>query len=214
MAWLAESRLLFQQSGGEHRSGIEHPVAAFLAQAVQDQGDHDRAYTLYDEAVVEAQARGDRHAAAYALRHLARLHLRQGQAENAVACLRDGLPTLLDLKDRRCTPPTLEALAYGLAQLEQPDHATRLFAAADAMRQTTGMPTSQTDRAHQASERALLELQLGGDAFTACWTEGRFLSLEQAIGYALDASARAGSVFPTQQALESDQRRSRPLRQP
>jgi predicted ATPase/class 3 adenylate cyclase len=188
-AWLAEARSLFHESGGERRSGIEHPVAAFLAQAVQNQGDHERAYALYAEAHLEAQARGDRHAAAYALRHLGRLHLGRGQGEHAVSCLREGLPALLALKDRRCTPPSLEALAYGIRLRGQPSDATRLFAAAEAIRETTGMPLMPTDRAHQECERALLELQLGRGPFMAALAEGRAMSLEQAIGHALDVAA-------------------------
>jgi predicted ATPase/class 3 adenylate cyclase len=218
-AWLTEARSLFQRSGGEQRSGIEHPVVAFLAQAVHNQGDHQRAYGLYEEALAEAHARGDRHAVAYVLRHLGRLHLGDGQAEQAVQCLRGGLPALLELKDRRCTPPTLEALAYGLGRRDQWAEATRLFAAADALRETTGMRLIRTDRAHQESERTLLELRLGHDPFNAAWAEGQAMDLEQAIRYGLDASSDVATSVQPQPAIALDQasvrrssaRRSRPV---
>ena len=186
--WLTEARALFREHGGEQRSGIEHPIAAFLAQAMHEQGDHGAAYALYEESLAEAQGRGDRHAAAYALRHLARLHLEAGDAERAVAFLRESLPPLRELRDRRCTPASLEALAYAVGRRDQWADAARLFAAAEAMRDATGMPLMQRDRARQESERALLESRLGRDALAAAWTNGRLMSLSQAIDYALEAS--------------------------
>jgi len=187
-ALLAEARALFQEHGGEQRSGIEHPTAAFLAQAMQEQGDHAAAYALYEESLAEAQSRGDQHAAAYALRHLARLHLEAEDAERAVAFLRESLLPLRDLRDRRCTPASLEALAYAVGRRDQWADAARLFAAAEAMRDATGMPLMRRDRARQESERAFLESRLGSDALAAAWTNGRVMSLHQAIDYALEAS--------------------------
>ena len=186
--WLLESRALFRESGGERHFGIEHPVSAFLAQAMQDQGDHAGAYALYEEALAEASARQDRHAAAYALRHLGRLHLGQGQTERAVACVREGLPILLEMKDRRCTPPCLEALAYGILPREQPAEALRLLAAAEVIRESTGMPLGQADRARHEREYAAMEARLGREQFVVVWTEGREMSMERAIEYALGVS--------------------------
>jgi transcriptional regulator with AAA-type ATPase domain/predicted ATPase/DNA-binding SARP family transcriptional activator len=191
---LTEARALFREHGGEQRSGIEHPTAAFLAQAMHEQGDHAVAYALYEESLAEARSRGDRHAAAYAQRHLARLHLEAGDAERAVAFLRESLPPLRELRDRRCTPASLEALAYAVGRRDQWADAARLFAAAEAMRDATGMPLMRKDRARQESERALLESRLGSDALAAAWTNGRVMSLTQAIDYALEASVATRPV--------------------
>ena len=191
---LTEARALFREHGGEQRSGIEHPTAAFLAQAMHEQGDHAVAYALYEESLAEARSRGDRHAAAYAQRHLARLHLEAGDAERAVAFLRESLPALRELRDRRCTPASLEALAYAVGRRDQWADAARLFAAAEAMRDATGMPLMRKDRARQESERALLESRLGSDALAAAWTNGRVMSLTQAIDYALEASVATRPV--------------------
>jgi transcriptional regulator with AAA-type ATPase domain/predicted ATPase/class 3 adenylate cyclase len=187
-AALTEARALFREHGGEQRSGIEHPVASFLAQAMQEQGDHVAAYTLYEESLAEAEGRGDRHAAAYARRHLARLHLEAGDAERAVAFLRESLLPLRELRDRRCTPASLEALAYAVGRRDQWADAARLFAAAEAMREATGMPLMRRDRARQERERGVLEGRLGREALAAAWSNGRLMSLSQAIDYALEAS--------------------------
>jgi tetratricopeptide (TPR) repeat protein len=208
-SWLTDARSLFKEGGGERQSGIEHPVAAFLAQAVQENGDHERAYALYEEALEEARERGDRHAAAYALRHLGRLHLAQHQLEQAIRCLREGLPDLLELKDRRCTPPCLEALAYAVGRRDQSADATRLFAAATALRGKTGMPLIPYALAYQESELALLKLRLGLDSFSAAWVDGSAMNLEEAIALAMDASADHGAGFPAPQDDVSDQVRSR-----
>jgi predicted ATPase/class 3 adenylate cyclase len=203
-ALLAEARALFRQTGGEAASGIENPIAAFLAQAVQEQGDHKRAQALYEESLIEARARGDRHAAAYSLRHLARLCLRTGEAARATELVREGLTPLMELRDRRCTPPTLEVLAYALGQRKRPGDATRLFAAAQAIRDQSGMPPMRTDELAQARERASLEARLGKTAFAAAWSEGRGMTLEQALGYALKAS----STRPTSLSEATREQRS------
>jgi tetratricopeptide (TPR) repeat protein len=188
-ALLAEARALFRQTGGEAASGVEHPISAFLAQAVQERGDHERAQALYEESLVEAQARGDRHAAAYSLRHLARLCLRRGEAMRAAELIRQGLAPLIELRDRRCTPPALEVLAYALSQRRRPADATRLFAAAHALRDQSGMPLMRAEEQTQERERAVLEARLGRGAFASAWSEGRAMTLEQALGYALKTSA-------------------------
>jgi non-specific serine/threonine protein kinase len=208
-AWLTDARSLFLEGGGERQSGIEHPVVAFLAQAVQDNGNHERAYRLYEEAVTEARDRGDRHAAAYALRHLGRLHLAQNQIDHAIACLREGLPDLLELKDRRCTPPCLEALAYAFGRRDQSADAARLFAAAGALRDLTGMPLMPNAQAHQESELALLQLRLGLEPFRDAWTEGRMMGLDEAINYALNASLDRGVALHARWERVSNQEQSR-----
>jgi len=199
-ALLTEARALFRETGGEAASGIEHPIAAFLAQAVQEQGAHERARALYEESLVEAQARGDKHAAAYSRRHLARLRLRRGEAERAAALVREGLPPLMELCDKRCTPAALEVLAYALGLREQPADAARLFAAAQAMRDETGMPLMRAEQSTQERERALLEARLGKEEFDAAWAEGRAMTLEQAVGYAVEASSARppGSSEPSE----------------
>jgi predicted ATPase/DNA-binding SARP family transcriptional activator len=187
-AVLTEARVLFREHGGEQLSGIEHPVASFLAQAMQEQGDHVAAHALYEESLAEAEGRGDRHAAAYARRHLARLHLEAGDAERAVTFLRESLLPLRELRDRRCTPASLEALAYAVGRRDQWADAARLFAAAEAMREATGMPLMRRDRARQEGERGVLEGRLGREALAAAWSHGRMMTLSQAIDYALEAS--------------------------
>jgi non-specific serine/threonine protein kinase len=192
-ALLTEARALFRETGGEAASGIEHPIAAFLAQAVQEQGDHERARALYEESLVEAQSRGDRHAAAYSRRHLARLGLQRGEAERATELVKEGLPPLMELRDKRCTPAALEVMAYALGRRGEPADAARLFAAAQAIRDETGMPLMRAEQSTQERERAALEARLGREAFDLAWTEGRAMTLEQAVGYAVEASARKKS---------------------
>jgi transcriptional regulator with AAA-type ATPase domain/predicted ATPase/DNA-binding SARP family transcriptional activator len=199
-AALTEARALFREHGGEQRSGIEHPIAAFLAQAMQEQGDHAAAYTLYEESLAEAQGRGDRHAAAYAMRHLARLHLEAGDAERAVGFLREALLPLRELRDRRCTPASLEALAYAVTRRQQWADAARLFAAAEAMREATGMPLMRRDRARQEREREELESRLGREPLATAWKTGRSMTLSQAIDYALEASVAPDATDRPQRA--------------
>jgi hypothetical protein len=105
-----------------------------------------------------------------------------------VAFLRESLSPLRELRDRRCTPASLEALAYAVGRRDQWADAARLFAAAEAIRDATGMPLMRRDRARQETERGVLEGRLGREALAAAWKSGRLMSLHQAIDYALEAS--------------------------
>jgi tetratricopeptide (TPR) repeat protein len=186
-ALLVEARALFRELDGP--SGPEVPTAGWLAEVVQAQGDHDWAEHLWDEVRTEARSYGDGHAVAHALRELARLRRTQGETEQALSLLRESATLHLPLKDIRCASILLEDLGGVLCERGRPIHAARLFAAADGFREVTGKPLTKAQMLTHDRDLASVKQQLAPEDFAAGWAEGRAMTLEQAIVYALDASA-------------------------
>jgi predicted ATPase/class 3 adenylate cyclase len=185
-AWtlLEESRALFREVGAE--SGIDAPVAVFLAQVAKNRGDHERAISLFEDCLRAALGQGDTHAAASALRSLGELTQMRGDYERAAARLAESLRLLRELDDRSCAGTTLDSLAVLSAAHGDPKRAARLFAAAQASReaQSLTLPPPEQERLNQAAAAARMELDRG--AFDAAWAEGRAMTLDQAVAYALN----------------------------
>jgi predicted ATPase/class 3 adenylate cyclase len=186
---LIEARALFRGLGGE--SGPEVPTALWLAEVAQAQDDLERAQQLYDEVLAEARARGDGHAVAHALRELARLRRMQSDPDQPLTLLRESAALLVPLKDVRCAHICLEDFAGVLSEHNRPTDAARLFGAAAALRELVGKPLTRAQIMTHDRDVATVKHQLDPASFIAAWAEGRAMTLEQAVAYALDEQPSA-----------------------
>jgi non-specific serine/threonine protein kinase len=84
------------------------------------------------------------------------------------------------------TLPALECFACLACREEQFMRAARLFAVTERIRQETGVVVRPSRHVLYDREVAAVRQALGGAAFAAAWTEGRNLTLEQAVEYALE----------------------------
>jgi hypothetical protein len=130
----------------------------------------------------------------FILRSLAQLEMRQGDYARAAALLRERLLFSHRVGDRWNVPDTVEGLAWIANQAGHATRATRLYAAADALRQATGAMLLGDRRARRARRVHALREVLGETAMDRAWAEGRALSLEQtiALGLADDAPDAPG----------------------
>ena len=189
LALLAESRALFRELGGE--SGPEWPMVLLLADVTQGQGDLDRAEPLYDEALAEARTRGDIHAVAHGLRNWGRIRRLRGDAERAFTMLRESVLLLVPFKDVRCAYTCLEDFAAALCEHDRPADVARLFGAAEAVRELIGRPLDGGLLVHHDRAVASVRRRLAPEAFAAAWAEGRAMTMDQALAYALERPAPA-----------------------
>lgn len=93
----------------------------------------------------------------------------------------------------------MESLAWVEAAAGQPERAATLLGAADRLWETLGRPLQAYqhlvpyhDACEQAARRAL-----GDRKFRASWQDGRRLSIDDAIAYALDEKPRPASAPAT-----------------
>ena len=77
--------------------------------------------------------------------------------------------------------PTVEGLAVVVAQQGETTWATRLLAAASALRDSLGVPLPSVCRADYERSLAAARAQLGEQAFAAAWAEGQSMTWEQAL---------------------------------
>jgi hypothetical protein len=68
---------------------------------------------------------------------------------------------------------------------EEPQRAAKLFGAAEAIREATGHKPTDEEQVEEAKFMSRLRSMLSEAEFSALWAEGRALTMEQAIAFAL-----------------------------
>jgi non-specific serine/threonine protein kinase len=152
------------------------------------QGDYEKARALHGESLRRFREMGDRRGSAYALNNQATLMYRQGDYAAAWENHAESLKIRRELADRRGIAFSLEGIAILAAARQRVERAARLFGAARALRKTIGLPLAPVDRADYEHGLALARAGLREEAFEQAWSEGRAMTWEQAVAYALEES--------------------------
>jgi tetratricopeptide (TPR) repeat protein len=140
------------------------------------------------------------------LHNLGYVSLHTGDPERASDLFRESLALYRDQGDQRGIAECLVGLAGVLAELKQPETAARLLGAAHALREEIGARIWLANQPDYERSLAIIRGQLEEGAFTAAWTAGETLPVEQAI-----AEATVGvDVRPTPETSAS----SAPSRRP
>jgi len=168
----------------EHGSvlpGYAAHLRPIIAQAALAGGDLIAARSWADDAVATAPGWS---VLMLALTTRARVAIAQGEPEQAERDAHDALASAPDGFARVGAADNLESLATLAGDTGSYREATRLFGAAAAIRQRTGVVRFKVyDAGHTASVAALRDA-LGEHDFDAAWAEGAALSTEEAIAYA------------------------------
>ncbi len=175
---LYEESLMLFRALGDKRSVAN--ALDNLGIAVRDAGDAARAVALCEESLALRRELGDRGSIAYSLVSLGRVVQARGD-ERAQDLYREGLALCHDIGYREGIAPGLEGVATIAHACGQDERAARLFGAAAALRETLGAPLPLVDLPAHERAVAAVRLALGVDRFTAIWTTGREMTLEQVI---------------------------------
>ena len=122
---------------------------------------------------------------AIALSRLGQMVFRGGDYQRALALFQESLVLRRTLGSREGVARSLVGLASVALAQARPEHAARLFGAAEAMRDLVNAPLPPADRVDYERQLAALQKELDETTFAAAWAEGRAMTLEQAIEYAL-----------------------------
>jgi predicted ATPase/DNA-binding SARP family transcriptional activator/DNA-binding CsgD family transcriptional regulator len=148
-------------------------------------GDSERATALFEEALVKDREVGDTRGVAASLLNLGLAALIRADYRQADGLLKESLTILREVEDKRTVVECLEAMAAVSAARGQARRAARLWGAAELLREDLGAPLPSKERAilepHLASARSWLKQE----AWEAALTEGRAMSFEEAVEYAL-----------------------------
>lgn len=148
-------------------------------------GNYERAGTLYEECVRVYRDMGDQDEFPSILHNLAYVAEHRGEHARALDLFRDALMRERDIHNRAGVAECLVGIAVVLVAQGDPQLAARLFAAAEALRESVGASLWPADRAEH--ERGLIELGrlLDSESVAACWREGQSMTLEDAISKSL-----------------------------
>jgi uncharacterized protein HemY len=158
-----------------------------LGMLALDENDFATARARLEEAVALQREVGDRSAIAISLDTLGHIIQSQGDYGAARAMYEESLIINRELEDKRSIAFLLEHFGSLAALQGQPERALRLSGAAEALRGTIGAQLSPTDKEKLNETLDPARQALGDEVAAAMEAEGRAMTLEQAIGEALQA---------------------------
>jgi len=151
------------------------------------QGEYPVARKLLEEAIEMARSGDDATHLARCYVHLGYLALRENSPAEAYALLADGLRGFHDLGVSEGIQLALRGLAALAEAQRRAERAARLFGAAEALREGIGTVLPPVERSAYEEYVAAARTEMNEHDFTAAWAEGRVMSPDEAVGFALEA---------------------------
>ena len=191
---LAEARRLDDRALASVCAGIALSHLGALAYA---QGALPLATSRFDAALLDQRAIDDRWGIGFSLVGLGYAARDRGDAARAGALFAEGLAPFTEVGDRRIIALALDGVAGLAIAWGQPEIAARLFGAAAAQREASGLPVEPAFRAAHERDVVAARAALGEDAFAAGWATGAAAPLPAAVAEATGIAATAPETLPT-----------------
>jgi predicted ATPase/DNA-binding SARP family transcriptional activator len=186
---LERAQTLFEESIPLLRAqGAEQALALCLnnlAIIALGQERYEQARAYHRQGLEIHERLGDRQGIALALSNLAGVEAQAGNVAEAQEQFRQGLRLWQELGNKVGIAYSLTAMAQLCVAQEEMRKATLLFGASDALREAIQFPIPPVERGIYERSIEQAHTALGEAEFTATTTEGRLLTLEQALAYAL-----------------------------
>jgi tetratricopeptide (TPR) repeat protein len=150
-------------------------------------GDYERARKFHEQNLEGFRELRGRFALAWPFLNLAWVSLREGDYRKARALFEESLKLSNESRNKGNTTLCLAGCASVLGMTGKPEGAARLFGAVESLLESIGRlePSDQKDFDHYV---AVVREQFDEAAFAKAWAEGRAMTLEQAIEFALEKS--------------------------
>jgi tetratricopeptide (TPR) repeat protein len=184
-----------------HRAGedgVVPVVQVWLGTVALIQGDQDRAIPMFEEGLARARKRGDRLGTYNALYNLAQVALGRGDHELATRMLEEGVSLSEQIGDQANSSYFLEGLAVVAGMEGEVERSAQLLGVAKKLLEEAGTSVYnyyKPDRSLYERTVSNVRSRLGEENFEEAWVEGRTMTFEQAVEYALerDAASSPGS---------------------
>jgi uridine phosphorylase len=183
--YIREAGILFQESGDHWGATMAMMSNGMMAKF---RGDYREARLQFAACEPLFRDLGDRHRINMVKSEIAHIERYEGHYDKAEAKYRETLPEWRRIGHRAAIAHQLECFAIIATVREQGLRAARLLGAAEALREKINIPMSGLERIEYDQEIANLRTGLDKEVFTSTWAEGRAMSMEQAINYALEPS--------------------------
>ena len=149
-------------------------------------GDFERAGALLEEGLAMSRESKDLYTNTTALLGLGIVETRRGEHGRAKMLLEEGLVLSRKLGSMVNAAEILETLAEMAGALGDGTRAARQWGAADTLREVTGSPWAPQERRLHEPYLAAVRSGVDETVWRAAWEEGRAMTLEDAIAYALE----------------------------
>lgn len=175
-------------------------LVMFMALASWHARDDAQALSLFEEGLGQFRDLGNLQGAAFCLGCIGFIVLDGEDLARAATIFEEALRTLRTLRDRVGIFHCLLGAASVAGWRGEPDRAALLWGAAEALGETAAVPLIPMIRSRYDYEGyvAAARSRLGQEAFEAAWAEGRTMTPEEAIDYALLAPETPAQAGPPQ----------------
>jgi predicted ATPase/DNA-binding SARP family transcriptional activator len=178
-----EESLAIRQELGD-RGGFASELHSLGDEAL-GRGDYGTARSHFEESLAIRKELGNRRGMAHAVRSLGRVACRQGDYGAARALYQESLAIHRELGDKSGLARLLADFAGLAAGQRQAQRAARLLGAAEALCEAIDAGPPVTSSTEEVGIKAEVRAELGEAVFAAAWAEGRAMTLEQTIAYAV-----------------------------
>jgi predicted ATPase/DNA-binding CsgD family transcriptional regulator len=162
---------------------LEHPPILTRAAAAKQAGDYDTAVPLFEQTLSMARADGDLHTQQMALRPLGIIAGQRGDLVRSQQLLVESVRVCHQLGDALCGRGSVVFVAFAAADAGQAVRATRLLALLTKLWERDGHRNMGLVGVEASLDRARADL--GDEAFNIAWDEGRAMTWEQGVAYAV-----------------------------
>jgi tetratricopeptide (TPR) repeat protein len=189
---LYERSLTLAREGGN--ASLVADVLGDLGTVAYEQEDYATARSLLEESLAVLRETGNRTGIAYCLYYLGMVTDAQGDHAHAASLYKDGLAMHREAEDMFGIVLCLAGLGDWAGvrkrqKKEQREHMLRLLGAASVQFEAIGYVLRPRDRLRYEQGLSLSRAQLGEEVFEKARAEGRAMSMEEAIEYALQESS-------------------------
>jgi predicted ATPase/transcriptional regulator with XRE-family HTH domain len=184
---------LFHELGNKHAASYTTSHLGFAALAW---GDDQQAGKKFEQALAVSREAESKFGVAFALYGLGRAMQSQGDYALTSNFYREAIVIFREISDSAGVAYCLEGFAVLVInqnQIESPvlsvenfRRSARLFGAAEALYPPLRFEISAAERAEHDRSVSAARAALGEESFAAAWAEGRAMTMEQAIAYALE----------------------------
>jgi tetratricopeptide (TPR) repeat protein len=182
--YLEQSREARRESGA---ASTDYWSLVYLGDLAMFQEDSKQAAAFFEQALAILREVRDDSYLGMVLRRLGQLAMIGRDLSGAQRFVRESLESNRSMRDYRGVGAALAALAALSTAQEKGARAARLFGSVDAILESIRTPLIPYDQQQYERNLQVLRQLLDRKTFATAWEEGRRLTLEQAIEYALKA---------------------------
>jgi predicted ATPase/class 3 adenylate cyclase len=177
-AYLEEAKMLARDVGYRW---VDSMSAFGLGRIAANLGDRELARQKLMESAEHARRFGNKRLVYSCYSELAHILRESGEIEEPLRTYRDLLPKWKNLGHRAAVAHELECIAYILIRKEEPERATILLGAAEALREIIDTRMTMMEAVEYEREVAILRVMLDENEFRTQWGAGRKLTMDEAI---------------------------------